>query len=199
MTDTNAAKAGTPLGRALFKAWVVITLVLCIPAVSVFLGTHILRDGASITANEVMSDSMEPTYPVGSFVWLIPATGADLVVGRAVAINGPSGGDPYVHRVEALNADGTATLRGDNRDSVDLFKPTQANVAGVPITVTTGIYAFVFKWLTDPRFIIGLFVFCMTPFVIQAIVNALLNRRDMRAWRKAQNAEAEGSEPSDGP
>lgn len=82
----------------------------------------------------VSGDSMEPTYDLGDLV--VARDGDEPDVGDTVVFEvptGPAEGLLVIHRVLTIDADGTITTQGDNRDTPDQWALVDDDVVGEPI------------------------------------------------------------------
>jgi signal peptidase len=98
----------------------------------------------------VTGSSMSPTYEVGDVLVVRPPAGDELTrVGQVVVValagTDGSGGQRYVHRVDALTDDG-AWLRGDGNDHRDPVPVRQDAVLGTPQAAlpaaVSGVFTF---------------------------------------------------------
>lgn len=87
---------------------------------------------SGLTSNVVLTDSMSGSIERGdiSLTKHFSQAHDKLDVGD-VALFSKDGDVPFLHRVVAVNDDGSYTTRGDANDSNDLFKPTNEDVQGV--------------------------------------------------------------------
>lgn len=93
--------------------------------------------------------SMEPTYAVGDVLSVQKPDGTELTeVGQIVIVSFTPGDveTQYVHRVHKLEADGTATLKGDNNDTVDPTPVSDELVMGTPRFALQGGLAVFFHF-----------------------------------------------------
>lgn len=118
-----------------------IALLVAVPAVAGLFG---------VQYRIVTTGSMDPTYPVGSVLVVLPPTGDDLRVGEPVVfrISDDPEDLPVTHRVVALD-DGVATTRGDANDANDPDPLTQDRVVGTVGTALLGDAARAFVALTS--------------------------------------------------
>jgi len=70
----------------------------------------------------VLTGSMTGSINQGDIVIMKQYHGETLTEGTVIGINNPSG-SPFIHRIVAVNEDGTYTTQGDANDRPDLFKP----------------------------------------------------------------------------
>lgn len=186
MTDKTEAErltpsAGARFGHGLFRIWLAATLIAATATWVGFGALAGLKYAAGIEGRQVLTASMEPFMPVGSYVFSTEPTGADLVVGKPVVIKTDQG-VVYTHPIVAV-ADGAATTKGDNSDLADLFETRQDNVIGVPFAVVRGPSAVVLAIISDVRIVIGVAVVLILTLVGQAFANAALDRRDRKRYQ----------------
>lgn len=83
----------------------------------------------------VLTHSMEPYIQVGDIARTFEHDPNKRLEVGDVALIIPEDGSQYLHRVTAVNSDGTYTTQGDNSDLADFFKPTDENIGGVLFNV----------------------------------------------------------------
>lgn len=89
------------------------------------------RFGGDTTVLAVEGSSMQPTFNSGDLVvarTLDHYNVGDIVIFRVPTTAGHSAN--VVHRIIALNADGTVTTQGDNRSTADGFHTTMRDIVG---------------------------------------------------------------------
>ncbi len=92
----------------------------------------IVPPALGLTSNVVLTDSMSGSMERGDISLTKHfSQGHDKLDVGDVALFSKDGDVPYLHRVMAVNDDGTYMTRGDANDSNDLFKPTNEEVQGV--------------------------------------------------------------------
>ena len=185
MTEKTEAERLTPsvaarVGHGVFRIWLAATLIAAIATWVGFGSLFLLKEAAGIEGRQVLTASMEPFMPVGSYVFSTEPMGADLTVGKPVVIQTDQG-VVYTHRIVSVT-DGVATTKGDNSDLADLFQTRQDNVIGVPFAVVRGPSAAVLNIISDPRFVIAVTVVLILTLIGQASVNAALDRRDRKRY-----------------
>ena len=90
--------------------------------------------GGSTAYVFVRGTSMEPTYHTGDLVLVTKRDRYHVGDIAAFAVAGPGGGQSVViHRVIAVEPDGTHILQGDNRDEPDPWHPTHDEIVGTPM------------------------------------------------------------------
>ena len=102
--------------------------------------------GGSTAYVFVRGTSMEPRYHTGDLV--IVRRKARYEVGdiAAFAVAGNNGKQAVViHRIIAVEPDGTHILQGDNRDAADPWHPTRDEIVGSPI----GLLPEAGRWLAE--------------------------------------------------
>lgn len=79
----------------------------------------------------VESGSMEPRLQVGDVVIASPNPSVDDVLGRVTVFTDPDNGKTKVHRVTAVNPNGTLTTQGDNNPTADPQPLPTENIKGM--------------------------------------------------------------------
>ena len=98
----------------------------------------------------VLSGSMEPTYPVGSLVYVRAAEGADVRPGDPVTFVADERGTVATHRVVAVDTDAQLLItKGDANNTLDGSPVSFANVIGRPFVCIPGA-GYVAAWLWQP-------------------------------------------------
>lgn len=80
---------------------------------------------------DVESGSMLPRLAVGDVVIASPNPAVEDLLGRVTVFTDPDGGKTKVHRVTAINGNGTLTTKGDNNPTVDPQPLPVENVKGM--------------------------------------------------------------------
>lgn len=91
--------------------------------------------GGTYTFTVVSGDSMEPTFSHADLV--VVSARDQYQVGDVVVYgipDGPGAGRNVVHRLVGRDADGWLT-RGDNRDTLDPWRPVDADIVGAQVAV----------------------------------------------------------------
>jgi signal peptidase I len=114
----NSADESISIGQPL--AWAVAIFALIPAVLSMFLGYSFAP---------IQSGSMTGTANIGDLVVLQPTDGARLTEGQIASFK--SGTGTFIHRVVAVNDDGTYTTKGDANPGNDLWKSSDAEVTGV--------------------------------------------------------------------
>ena len=147
-----------------------------------FYEVNVADAAKGITCRVVTTDSMVPTYNVGDRVCYVEVDpkGNDLQPGRALLID--NNGDFYTHRVVSVDpVTGEATMRGDNREQSDLFKPTQAQVEGIPFFVEKDeLRLWMYDQLEDRRVIGLITLLAVATGIAWSIRKAVMDSRDKR-------------------
>jgi signal peptidase len=106
--------------------------------------------GGNLSLVVVSGHSMDGTYHTGDLLLAEPRANynvGDIVVYK-IPKGEPASGLRVVHRIIAKK-DGHFTIQGDNRDSPDFWRPTQADIVGKPLyRIRAGGLAL--KWLLSP-------------------------------------------------
>ena len=100
------------------------------------LGTLVVSRGTALVSGwevtSILTGSMSPALNVGDLVAFEPVDAADLELGQIIVFDDPTRpGVTYVHRLTAINDDGTYTTKGDANEKDDSTPVSQANVQGV--------------------------------------------------------------------
>ena len=102
--------------------------------------------GGSTAYVFVRGTSMEPRYHTGDLVLVRRQARYEIGDIAAFAVAGNNGKQAVViHRVIAVEPDGTHILQGDNRDSADPWHPTTDEIVGSPIALLPGAG----RWLAE--------------------------------------------------
>ena len=171
-------------GIAKFVAvlWTIAIVALTAFTWQQFYEVNVADPAKGITCRVVTTDSMVPTYNVGDRVCYVEADpkGNDLQPGRALLID--NNGDFYTHRVVSVDpVTGEATMRGDNREQSDLFKPTQAQVEGIPFFVEKDeLRLWMYDQLEDRRVIGLITLLAVATGIAWSIRKAVMDSRDKR-------------------
>ncbi len=146
---------------ATYAKWVVLAPVLAVVAL-ILLPPQF---GGRITLVAVDGTSMEPTYMDGdlSINW----RQADYEVGDSIVYKVDGG--QVIHRIIDRNADGTFVTQGDNRDLVDPWTPTAAQVRGRTVAHVDGLGRIV----TDVLGRLGVPGIMAVAFVLMILVDAV--------------------------
>ena len=109
----------------------------------------------------VAGESMEPTIHPGSLV--IVMRHSEYQVGDVVAYHVPDGdpgaGDNVIHRIVGGSAEAGFTMRGDNTNAPDQWRPRPAEIVGS-------------AWLTVPE-AAALILFLRSPILVASVAAAL--------------------------
>lgn len=198
MTDRTSASAAVRLGSAVFRVWLTAALIAVIASWSVYGSLFILKGAFGVEGRQVLTASMEPFMPVGSYVFASEPMGGDLVVGKPVVIETDEG-VTYTHRIIQV-VDGVAATKGDNSDLADLFEVRQPNIVGIPQAVVRGPWAVALNIMSDIRVFYAVNAVLMLTLIGQATVNSALDRRDRRRYdayrtRITSDSTAESQQP----
>lgn len=101
-----------------------------------------------IVPDVVLSSSMQESAPVGSIAYLnTNADAADLQLGDIAAYRTADDAS-VLHRVHAINEDGTFTFKGDANNVADAAAPTSADIVGAYLfCIPYAGYCYV--WVAD--------------------------------------------------
>ncbi|WP_115789657.1 LamG-like jellyroll fold domain-containing protein [Arthrobacter silvisoli] len=132
----TAGDPGEPKGHSISQQWLRV-LGAALGRVVVILAVTMMG-WASAPAllgwqpTTVVSGSMEPTISVGDVVVSRPAGAQDLIPGRVVLVDDPDHADRLrLHRIAAVNPDGSLVLRGDANAANDSSSVWPSAVHGV--------------------------------------------------------------------
>lgn len=126
-------------------------VVLCVICAVALVGPRI----AGFTPFVVLSGSMEPTYPVGSLIYVKGVDPADLTVGDPVTFVMNEEGSVATHRIIAIDQElELLYTQGDANNSPDGQPVLFSNIIGTPVFCIP--YAgYVTAWISQPP---GLFI-----------------------------------------
>lgn len=178
--QTLTPSAAARFGHSVFRLWLAVTLIAAIATWVGFGALFGLKAAVGVECRQVLTASMEPFMPVGSYVCSSEPMGADLTVGKPVVIKTDQG-VIYTHRVISVT-DGVATTKGDNSELADLFQTRQENVIGVPFAVIRDVPAVVLTVISSLQFVALVTVVLILTLIGQAAVNGLLDRRDRKRY-----------------
>jgi signal peptidase len=173
---------GLGIGGALLLVVIALALVLIVvPKI------------AGATPLTVLTTSMEPKYPPGTLIYVLPVKTKDIHIGGVITYQIESGNPAVIsHRVIAINspASGKRTfiLKGDNNSAPDIAPVIPAQVKGrlwysVPLMgwVNSAMDGSKRSWIVD--ILAGLFLAYSTYMVIGGFHSAT---RKLRQTRLAQ-------------
>jgi signal peptidase len=138
----------------------------------------------------VLTSSMEPKYPPGTLIYVLPVKSTDIHIGDVVTYQIESGNPAVIsHRVIAINspANGKRTfiLKGDNNSAPDIAPVIPAQVKGrlwysVPLMgwISSEVNGSKRSWILD--IVAGLFFAYAAYMVIGGIYSATRKRRQKR-------------------
>lgn len=124
------------MGKGVKTVWNIVTsiLVLCALALAVLLAGPKL---VGIHPFGVLTGSMEPSYPVGSLIYVKPVDAARLKSGDVITFLVDENNTTATHRIVEVVHDTDGKLRfltkGDANDTVDPTLVLEDNVVGSPI------------------------------------------------------------------
>lgn len=99
----------------------------------------------------VLTGSMAPSILPGDVIVSAPATAVDALPGRVVLVDDPSSpGRLLVHRVLALQADGSLTTKGDANPSPDSLPVPPSSLEGLP-RLRVPFAGLPMLWMTEGR------------------------------------------------
>lgn len=171
--------------KTIGKAWNVVSTIL----VALVVILAILLVGVRVvgfTPYVVLSGSMEPTYHVGSMIYVKEVDPAEVQVGDPITFRI---GDDMVatHRVIAVYEDGSFQTQGDANDAPDGAPVTAENLVGKP-AFTVPYLGFLADWMMKPPGLyltvtgaVVLLVLMFLPGILQKAEEA--DRRDEKRKR----------------
>ena len=137
------------MNRTVKKIWDGVTTVLVILVVVL----AILLAGVRVvglTPYAVLSGSMEPTYHVGSLIYVEKVDYRDIQVGDPITFVLDENLTVATHRVIAISEDGEYfTTQGDANDAPDGAPVWYKNLVGRPV-FTIPYLGYVSHWITNP-------------------------------------------------
>lgn len=103
-----------------------------------------------LTPYVVLSGSMEPTYPVGSLIYVKQTDPADIREGDAITFRLHGESTIATHRVIAISPDGTQfTTQGDANDAPDGAPVLAQDLVGRPLFAIPYL-GYLSHWITNP-------------------------------------------------
>lgn len=164
----------------LVKAFRIISKVLSISALTVVVLLAVLLGGTrlfGLSPYTVASGSMEPTYHVGSVIYVTDTDPAELKVGDAITYRIGSG-TVVTHRIAEIVNDAETGLafrtKGDANKTEDLGAPVSvSNVIGKPV-FSIPLLGFVSNFVGKPVGLIITLGSCLSVFIISFIIDAIL-------------------------
>ena len=113
------------------KIWSAVTTIILVALILVVAAMYVPKlFGAEPMI--VLSGSMEPTYHVGSLLYVEEADADEIEVGDAITFY-ISEDTLVTHRVVAINEDGTYTTKGDANDENDGGSVAYSDIVGKPV------------------------------------------------------------------
>ena len=174
--------------KAIGKAWNVISTIL----VALVVVLAVLLVGVRVvglTPYVVLSGSMEPTYHVGSLIYVKEVDPAEIQVGDPITFVMDEDLTVATHRVIAVSEDGEHfTTQGDANDAPDGAPVYYKNIVGVP-KFTIPYLGYFSDWITNPPgmylAVTGALVLIILLFLPNALAKAEeADRRDAERKRK---------------
>ena len=175
------------MNQSLKRIWDLITTVL----VALVVVLAVLLVGVRVvglTPYVVLSGSMEPTYHVGSMIYVKDVDPADIEVGDPITFHMNSGDMVATHRVIAIYEDGTFQTQGDANDAPDGAPVQPENLVGKPVFSVPKL-GFLADWMMKPpglyltvtAAVVLILLLCL-PGILQKAEEA--DRRDAQRKRK---------------
>ena len=174
------------MNQSLKRIWDFITTVL----VALVVVLAVLLVGVRVvglTPYVVLSGSMEPTYHVGSMIYVKDVDPADIQVGDPITFR-ISDDMVATHRVIAITEDGSFQTQGDANDAPDGAPVSPENLVGKPV-FTVPYLGFLADWMMKPpglyltvtAAVVLILLLCL-PGILQKAEEA--DRRDAQRKRK---------------
>lgn len=145
-----------------------------------------------LTPYAVLSGSMEPTYPVGSMIYVKAADPADVEVGDPITFY-LSEGLIATHRVVSIDEAGFHT-KGDANNAEDGTPVARENLIGRPLFCVPKL-GYVSSWISQPPGLyiagcaaLGLLALMFVPELLDAADAA--DKRDAEKKRKKEEEQA---------
>ena len=137
------------MNKTLKKVWNVVTwiLVLCVAALAILLaGVRVV----GFRPYAVLSGSMEPTYHVGSLIYVREAQPEEIKVGDPITFVLNEDLVVATHRVIEIDAENQAfRTQGDANETPDAAPVAFQNLVGKP-SFTIPLLGFFSDWITHP-------------------------------------------------
>ena len=182
----SAVKALRVISKTLSYLFLGIVVLLAILLVGVRL--------VGLTPYTVLSGSMEPTYHVGSVIYVAKTDPVNLQEGDPVTYR-LSGGTIVTHRIYEVLGEGTSDLsfrtKGDANEDPDSPPLPASAVIGKPL-FSVPYLGFVSEFVRQPKGLIVLGGICVAVLILSFAVDALLTEK------KAPPGEEDGNPPQDG-
>ena len=134
-----------PTARRIWDGVTTVLVILVVTLAILLVGVRVV----GFTPYVVLSGSMEPTYHVGSMIYVKEVDPAEVQVGDPITFRI---GDDMVatHRVIAISEDGQAfQTKGDANDAPDGAPVTAENLVGKP-AFTVPYLGFLADWMMKP-------------------------------------------------
>ena len=129
-----------------------------------------------LTPYTVLSGSMEPTYHVGSVIYVTDVDPAELKAGDPITYT-ISGGVVVTHRIESVENENTPSLafrtKGDANDTPDSAPIPAAAVIGKPI-FSIPYLGYVSEAIRNPAGLILIVVVCIAILILSMVVDSIL-------------------------
>jgi len=171
--------------KVIGKTWNVISTIL-VALVVVLAVLFVGVRAVGLTPYVVLSGSMEPTYHVGSMIYVKEVDPVDIQVGDPITFR-ISDGMVATHRVIAVYEDGSFQTQGDANDAPDGAPVSPENLVGKPV-FSIPYLGYLSDWITHPPgiYIAGtaavvLIVLLFLPGILQKAEEA--DRRDAEKKR----------------
>ena len=142
-----------------------------------------------LTPYTVLSGSMEPTYPVGSVIYVTETDPAELEVGEAITFRLPSG-TVVTHGIEAIlgeNPQNRSFLtKGEANETADGEPVPAAAVIGKPVFALPYL-GYLSEFIRQPVGLITLGGICLATLILTFGVDAILEKIEEKQKRENQS------------
>ena len=172
----------------------IISKTLNILLVSIIVVLAVLLGGIrlfGLTPYTVLSGSMEPTYHVGSVIYVSDVSADELKVGDPLTYH-LSSGIVVTHRInEILNQDSQPSfiVKGDANDYVDGEPVPQSAIIGRPV-FSIPYLGYVSEYVTHPSGLITVAIICIAVLILSFGVDAILKVQEPKPDDTQETEEA---------
>ncbi len=145
-----------------------------------------------VTPLAVLSGSMEPTYHVGSLIYVVKVDPADIKVGDPITFN-ISADTMVTHRVVEIDeANQTFTTKGDANDTNDGTPVSFSNVVGKPL-FSIPLLGFLAVYLSSKSGNIILVTLIIVVLILTFLPDILLKDENKEKGSKVQKGNDKGN------
>ena len=172
------------------KAIRIITRIMAYAILGIVVLLAVLLGGTKIvgiTPYTVLSGSMEPTYHVGSVIYVVKAEPETLKPGDSITYR-ISGGTVVTHRIFEVLNEGTADLafrtKGDAADKPDGSPVSPSAVIGKPI-FTIPYLGYCSETLKKPQVLIPIIGVCGAVMILSFAIDGILGKETKKETPKS--------------